>query len=142
MSVLLQFLGYSFPTVRQSAAQALYIRLLEEEHDLDLSVEEAAIAGEPEAPGFSPPPRAPATGSVVPAKAVAEVLELVSVTPWGTDNEAILVDALRDVYAKLCFDLPTGGRSILVPKKPKAAERNKAKGSEAVYADLVRENHF
>eukprot|EP00931_Biecheleriopsis_adriatica_P103359 TRINITY_DN78205_c0_g1_i1.p1 TRINITY_DN78205_c0_g1~~TRINITY_DN78205_c0_g1_i1.p1 ORF type:complete len:1345 (-),score=315.69 TRINITY_DN78205_c0_g1_i1:44-4051(-) len=132
LSTLLQFLGYSFPTVRQATAQALYIRLLEEEGDLDLSSGEAS---------FAPPPRQGASADsqeLVPATVVAEVLELISITPWGTDDEAALASALREVYAKLRIDLPTGGRSILAPKKAGAD----AKPREAQYADLVRENHY
>jgi len=119
MGVLLQFLGYSFPTVRQATAQALYIRLLEEGSDFDLRSEDGA-------------------GSEVPSDTLAEALELVSITPWGTDNEEVLAAALREVYQKFALELPTAGRSILAPKKPKEEKRQK----EAEYADLVRENHF
>eukprot|EP00930_Biecheleria_cincta_P049645 TRINITY_DN34848_c0_g1_i1.p1 TRINITY_DN34848_c0_g1~~TRINITY_DN34848_c0_g1_i1.p1 ORF type:complete len:724 (-),score=152.78 TRINITY_DN34848_c0_g1_i1:27-2084(-) len=136
MSMLLQFLGTSFPTVRQGTAQALYIRLLEEEGDFDVSDGDEATAA------FVPPPRAEAEvdgrPGVVAASALAEVLELLSVTPWGTDNDEALTSALREVYGKLHFDIPTGGRSILAPKKPKEDVMPRA----AQYADLVRDNHF
>jgi len=46
LAVCLQFLGYSFPVVRQATAQALYIRLLAEDADFDLS---PAPEGKPEA---------------------------------------------------------------------------------------------
>lgn len=118
MGVLLQFLGYSFPIVRQATAQALYIRLLEEAGDFDLSGTGAV--------------------AVVPASAVLEVSELITVTPWSTDNEEVLVVALRQVYEKLGMDLPTAGRSFLAPKKPKVDTKPK----EADYADLVRQAHY
>ena len=38
-----QFLGFSFPTVRQATAQALYIRLLEEGDALELEDGEARV---------------------------------------------------------------------------------------------------
>lgn len=119
MGVLLQFLGYSFPIVRQATAQALYIRLLEEAGDFDLRCEDGI-------------------GSEVPSDTLTEVLELISITPWSTDNEEVLAQALREVYQKFAMELPTAGRSILAPKKPKEEKRPK----EAEYADLVRENHF
>ncbi|CAE7544206.1 TBCD [Symbiodinium pilosum] len=134
LGLLLQFLGYSFPTVRQATAQALYIRLLEEEGDLDLSTE----ASELEA-GYAVPKseHSEVQGAIVKADDVAEVLELVSTTPWATDEEATLGKALTEVYAKLRVELPTSGRSILAPKKPKEEQPR-----EAHYADLVRENHY
>lgn len=120
LGVLLQFLGFSFPVVRQATAQAFYIRLLEESGDFDLS--DGSGAGE----------------KPIPETVVAEVLELVTVTPWSTDNEEALSAALREVYAKLGFELPTGGRSMLAPRKPKEDKKPK----EAEYADLVREFHY
>ncbi|CAE7039480.1 TBCD [Symbiodinium natans] len=76
-------------------------------------------------------------GALVKAESVAEALELVSTTPWATDDDATLGAALMEVYAKLQMELPSSGRSILAPKKPKE-ERPR----EAQYADLVRENHY
>jgi len=105
--------------VRQATAQALYIRLLEETGEFDLRSNDGS-------------------GSVIPSSMLSEVQELISITPWGTDNDEVLAAALREVYAKLGVGLPTGGRSILAPKKPK--EEQKAKTAE--YADLVRENHY
>lgn len=131
MSVLLQFLGYSFPTVRQATAQALYIRLLEESGEMDFRAGDAEACKVGAEPGTEP-------GQVVSAAALAEVSELISVTPWGTDNEEVLATALRETYGKLGFQLPTSGRSILAPKKPK--EDRRPKGAE--YADLVRECHY
>lgn len=132
LALLLQFLGFSFPTVRQATAQALYIRLLEEEGDLDLSadVSQAGYA-------LSQPDNKDVKSAIVKAEAVSEAQELVSTTPWATDDEAMLGAALTEVYAKLQMELPTSGRSILVPKKPQE-ERPR----EAQYADLVRENHY
>ncbi|CAE6970545.1 TBCD [Symbiodinium sp. CCMP2456] len=112
LALLLQFLGFSFPTVRQATAQALYIRLLEEEGDLDLSdVPQAGYAP-------SKPDNKDVKTAIVKAEAVSEAQELVSTTPWATDDEAMLGAALTEVYAKLQMELPTSGRSILVPKKP------------------------
>lgn len=119
MDTLLQLLGYSFPTVRQATAQALYIRLIEEAGDFDLCSDDGG-------------------GSVVPLAVLAETQELISVTPWGTDNEQALTGALREVYTKLQLDLPTGGRSILAPKRPKERRSD----AEADYADLVRQAHY
>mmetsp|Transcript_15925 Transcript_15925/g.26381 ORF Transcript_15925/g.26381 Transcript_15925/m.26381 type:complete len:133 (-) Transcript_15925:74-472(-) len=132
MSSLLQFLGYSFPTIRQATAQALYIRLLEEQGDFDLSLD-ASPEGETAKEGLA---ESATSSALIPAAAVAEVLELISVTPWGTDNEEALATALRQVYALLRFDLPSGGRSILAPK------RTEKKPKESEYADLVRANHY
>mmetsp|Transcript_122454 Transcript_122454/g.357517 ORF Transcript_122454/g.357517 Transcript_122454/m.357517 type:complete len:1379 (+) Transcript_122454:75-4211(+) len=148
LSVLLQLLGYSFPVVRQSTAQALYIRLLEEEGDLDLTgdVQEApqstpqldssqagseVLTPTPARAEPSPP------GGVVAASVLGEVLELITVTPWGTDNEEVLVKALREVYSTLGFELPTSGRSLLAPKKGKTDRRQQPE-----YANLVHENHY
>jgi len=148
LSVLLQLLGYSFPVVRQATARALYIRFLEEEGDLDLreglrdtsdaSPEPGTAQSEPGA--FVPPPRdAPSAAvGIVAASVLAEVLELISVTPWGTDDEDVLVKALREVYTRLGVELPTSGQSILAPKKANP-ERRKLKPE---YADLVHENHY
>lgn len=126
--VLLQFLGTSFPVIRQATAQALYIRLLEEQEDFDLTGvptanSDGAVAEE-------------VAEVIIPAATIASVLELISVTPWGTDNEESLAASLREVYLQLKFDLPTGGRSILAPKK----QEKKPQLSE--YADLVRANHY
>lgn len=118
LAALLELLGYGFPTVRQATARALYIRLLEEDGDLDLADGESQRA--------------------VPAARVAEVSELMTITPWSTDNEEVLVSALHEVYAKLGLDLPAGGRSMVAPKKPEAPKRPR----ENEYADLVRENHY
>eukprot|EP00435_Cladocopium_sp_Y103_P064862 s61_g26.t1 len=115
LEMLLQFLGYSFPTVRQATAQALYIRFLEEDGDMEL-VGEAA--------------------SPVPSSNLSEISELVSLTPWATDDTETLQRALKTIYEKLNLELPQAGRSILVPKKIGEERR------EAQYADLVRENHF
>jgi len=127
-NVLLQFLGYSFPVIRQATAQALYIRLLEEQEDFDLTGV-AAVNAEGSA-------IEEIAEVIIPAATIASVLELISVTPWGTDNEESLAASLRDVYLQLKFDLPTGGRSILAPKK----QERKPQLSE--YADLVRANHY
>merc|ERR1712046_389896 len=101
--------GYSFPVIRQGTAQALYIRLLEEQEDFDLTgvptVNTEGVVTEE------------AAEVIIPATTVASVLELISITPWGTDNEESLAASLREVYLQLKFDLPTGGRSILAPKK-------------------------
>ncbi|CAJ1420847.1 unnamed protein product [Effrenium voratum] len=118
LEMLLEMLGFSFPTVRQHTAQALYIRLLEEEGDWQLS----------------PPGEAP---QAVSSAALAEVSELVSLTPWATDDLEALKEALTAVYSKLQLQLPEAGLSILAPQKKVQPERR-----EAQYADLVRENHF
>ena len=119
LEMLLQFLGYSFPTVRQATAQALYIRFLEEEGHLDLS-------------------KAPEAPHLVSSEDLHSISELLSLTPWATDETETLQVALKDIYEKLKLELPQGGRSILVPKKVAAGEQRR----EAQYADLVRENHF
>lgn len=118
LNALLEFLGYSFPTVRQATAQSLYIRLLEEDSDLDLS--DGALAH-----------------SVLAAR-VAEVSELLMSTPWSTDNEEALVSALCEVYRKMGLELPEGGRSMVAPKKPDGPKQPR----ENQYADLVREHHY
>jgi len=123
LAVVLQFLGYSFPTVRQAAARALYIRLLSEEADLDLTVPEEGIV----------------ENATIPGDTVAEVLEIISISSWGTDNEDALAAVLREVYVKLGVDLPTGGRSILAPQRPK---KEAAKPEGLKYADLVNAEHF
>lgn len=120
LSVLLQFLGYSFPTIRQATANALYIRLMEEEGDFDMSSPES---------GFH---------HTVTSATLADLLELISVTPWSTDDTSLLTEALHNAYASFGLELPTSGRSILVPRKPAATV--KSPGNE--YADLVRENHY
>jgi len=98
----------------------MYIRLLEEGGDFDLTGGEGTPA------------------AVVPAEKLRSVLELITVTPWGTDNEEVLATALREVYEKLGLELPTAGRSLLAPKKPHEEKPKK----ENEYADLVRENHY
>ncbi|CAJ1382292.1 unnamed protein product [Effrenium voratum] len=113
LEMLLEMLGFSFPTVRQHTAQALYIRLLEEEGDWQLS----------------PPGEAP---QAVSSAALAEVSELVSLTPWATDDLEALKEALTAVYSKLQLQLPEAGLSILAPQKKVQPERR-----EAQYADLV-----
>jgi hypothetical protein len=118
MSALLLLLGFSYPTVRQATAKALYIRLLEEDGDFDLS------AGDVQ--------------NIVPSDAIAAVSELISLTPWGTSSDDVLKTALREVYDRLGLDIPTGGRSIVCPK----AERGKSSKAGGQYADLVREEHF
>lgn len=119
VGVLLLLLGFSYPTVRQATAKALYIRLLEEDGNFDLSADGS---------GREP----------VPAEAIAAVSELISVTPWGTDSEEVLRTALREVYGRLGLDLPAAGRSI-VCQRPEDGKGSKAGGQ---YADLVREAHF
>jgi len=121
LEVLLQFLGFSFPTVRQATARALYIRLLEETGAFDVGSDDDYCE--------------------VPEDALAEVLESMSTTPWGTDNDAALVDALQDVYQKLGLALPSGGRSMLASRRLKPTGEGKQKESNE-YADLVREHHY
>lgn len=69
LEMLLQFFGYSFPTVRQATAQALYIRFLEEDGDMELLGEAPAL---------------------VPSSNLSEISELVSLTPWATDDTETL----------------------------------------------------
>eukprot|EP00929_Paragymnodinium_shiwhaense_P066619 TRINITY_DN33432_c0_g1_i1.p1 TRINITY_DN33432_c0_g1~~TRINITY_DN33432_c0_g1_i1.p1 ORF type:complete len:1356 (-),score=350.11 TRINITY_DN33432_c0_g1_i1:110-4177(-) len=121
MSMLLQFLGGSFPTVRQETAKRLYIKLIGEEGAFDLAEDVASLGGD----------------AVVPPDKLAEVMELISITPWGTDNDEVLAEALREVYTKTGMPLPAGGRSLLAPKKPK-----ETKPRENQYADLVRDMHY
>jgi hypothetical protein len=117
MYVLLQFLGYSFPVVRQATAKAIYLRLLEETGELDL--------------------RGSGAGEVLTAEALQEALGLISVTPWSSTDEEALAVALREVYRILRFELPSAGRSILAPKRSKLG-----KPHEPQYADLVKDQHY
>eukprot|EP00928_Gymnodinium_smaydae_P017716 TRINITY_DN16776_c0_g2_i1.p1 TRINITY_DN16776_c0_g2~~TRINITY_DN16776_c0_g2_i1.p1 ORF type:complete len:1166 (+),score=141.52 TRINITY_DN16776_c0_g2_i1:1343-4840(+) len=121
MRTLLHFLGFSYPTVRQASAKALYIWLLQEDQGLDLAAD-----GESQAR--------------VTAEALAAVSELITVTPWGTDDDQAIAQPLREIYDKLGIELPTGGRSI-VGTKSAAAAAEAAKAGEQ-YADLVRDCHF
>merc|ERR1711990_1313333 len=57
-SMLLQFLGGSYPTVRQETAKRLYIRLISEDGDFDLAGDLASLGG----------------SAVVPANTLAEVM--------------------------------------------------------------------
>merc|ERR1712032_1645245 len=127
LGMLLRFLGFHIPIVRQATAKALYIRLLEEQGDLDLATGDAT--GESTEATNS-------DSTTVAASSVTEVLELLSVTAWGTDDQVALTSALREVYIKLRFELPSDGRLLIVPRKP---ER---KPQQVEYAELVKENHY
>jgi len=73
----------------------------------------------------------------IPAQQVAEILEVLSITPWSTDSQDTLKDALHSVYSKFGLDLPTS-RSNVGTNKPVPVQ----KPASNQYADLVRENHY
>merc|ERR1712129_295677 len=99
----------------------------EEQGDFDLPPASIGSGGAAEASAEG----AGGDGSgIVPADTLQAVLEVLSITPWGTSDEEALATSLRDVYGKMKFELPTGGRSILAPKK-KAEQKPK----ENEYAD-------
>jgi len=150
LSALLQLLGCSFPVVRQATAQAFYIRLLEEdEGGLDLSQEVAGAAESAAVQPFDPPGRGnntmgePVCEEMTEAKpalageALAETLELLSTTPWGTDSNEVLTEALGRVHLHLGIVMPADVYSSVGPKKSSEPRQRKPE-----YATLVRDNHY
>jgi len=125
MSIMLYLLGFTYPVVRQTAAQALYTRMLEEQGDFDLRGEEGV-------------------GAVVPQDTLERSLALLVCTPWSSHNEPLLVEKLREIYDLYGIEHPKGGRSILLPNisvTGEAGVRRPAVRQEIGYADLVREAH-
>lgn len=115
-------LGHRFPKVRHIAAQALYVRLLEEDAEFDLSSEDNPDA-------------------MISKVTLDEVVELLTVTPWLGDLKGAAEEARRSMYAKLGLPLPKSlQEGYEKPEKKSQGTKTKEIGNS--YADLVKDEHF
>eukprot|EP00811_Abedinium_folium_P037211 NODE_9848_length_1395_cov_1.345426.p1 GENE.NODE_9848_length_1395_cov_1.345426~~NODE_9848_length_1395_cov_1.345426.p1 ORF type:complete len:414 (+),score=152.47 NODE_9848_length_1395_cov_1.345426:50-1243(+) len=132
MRLLLEILGGAVPCVRMSAAQELYVRLLQEVDGLDLANDavEGAADGVP--------------AEVASAEDVERVQELLASCAWGVEDGSARAQALCEIYEKLHLTAPTAsGEAALLPGLSEeggaAAAAPRRRAPVSGYAEFVRD---